>query len=179
MQAEKGSLSLRQKLTLLRKGRLGNDDIAAAVADFGQQNFLEAKGDVEELLQHPDSIVRYNAMGALAYEWGTCSVPERIIDILMTDEDEDCRGQAAGALGSLFRDTRDNRTMHVLSSVVQDPDQRDDLRSFAYTAFLDVVGIPRANQPNPVNLVVGPQELRTVGMHLKTIKQKTTETDPI
>ncbi|MGH9863458.1 MAG: HEAT repeat domain-containing protein [Candidatus Acidiferrales bacterium] len=147
-------LSVHARLSLLRRGVLDPDEIADPVADFGTGNYIEAKPDVERLLDHPDPIVRYNALGTLAYEWGAAERVDRIVDILKHDQDSDCRRQAAGALGSLHRGVRDKGLAKTLANVVLDQAERDDVRVSAYTALLDILGIERTLQPNPLSIAV-------------------------
>jgi hypothetical protein len=134
-------------------------EAADAVADFGPANFLEAKEEVEKALWHPSEIVRYNAMATLAYEWGVCSSTERLLEILRGDRDDDCRRQAAGALGALFRNSRDARIADALLGVVEDGSESKHVRAFAFTGLLDVLGIPLHEQPNPVGLEVDEQTM--------------------
>jgi HEAT repeat protein len=148
------SLSLAARLSLLRKGLLDADETAEVVADFGKENFIEAKPDVEALLSHDDPIVRYNAIATLSYEWGTTGKIEDLLHILFHDPDRDCRRQAAGALGSLHRGVKDKRIAKVLGDVVKNERECDDVRKFAYTALLDVLGIERPLQPNPVAMTM-------------------------
>lgn len=147
-----GKKSLSDRLALLRSGKLSSREIAEAIADFGSENLVEAKPDVERLLDHKDEIVRYNAIAALAYEWGITSRNKRIVEILLGDPDRDCRRQAAGALGSLFRNTKDRDTSRTLADVVLNEGEERDVRAFAYTAFLDVLAVPRPHQPNAVGM---------------------------
>jgi HEAT repeat protein len=149
-----GDLSLAARLSLLRKGQLNEDEIADAVSDFGTTNFIEAIPDVERLLDHSNSMVRYNALATLAYEWGTAERVDRIVDILKHDPDQDCRRQAAGALGSLHRGAQDKLLAKTLAIVIMDQDEKDDVRRFAYTALLDVLGIARELQPNPLSMAI-------------------------
>lgn len=146
------NLSLPARLSLLRGGHLTPNEIADVAADFGTENFIEARPDVERLLDHPDPIVRYNAMATLAYEWATTDRTDKLIEILLHDSDNDCRRQAAGALGSLFCGGRDLKIAKVLAGVVTDPAEEDGVRHFAYAGLLDVLGVEMHYQPDPVSM---------------------------
>jgi len=151
------NLSLNKRLSLLREGRLSAREIADAVADFGSENFVEAKADVERLLDHGDEIVRYNAISTLAYEWGTTDRPERVVEMVLNDPDVDCRRNAASALGSLFRSSNDSKILEILANVVLDPAQEDQVRCSAYAALLDVLGVPKQHQPDTFSLKLDAQ----------------------
>ena len=142
------------RLDLWKRGLLSNPEITDAIAEFGASNYQPAVRMVEAALDSDDSLVRYNAMATLAYEWGTCSRLARIEEILLHDNDADCRRQAAGALGSLKRSSSDLQTLKLLREVAGDDQQPADLRAFVYTASLGVLGLPRNEQPSPFKLVV-------------------------
>jgi hypothetical protein len=81
-------------------------------------------------------------------------------------EDDDCRNQAAGALGALFRASSNRDILRALFEVIKDGFQRSDLRAFAYVAFLDVLGVPRPQQPSPMNLKIGDADVENARKHL-------------
>jgi len=155
---------------LLRKGKLSVREIADFAADAGNENYIEAETEVNQLLDHPDAIVRYNAMATVAYEWGRSPRIDRIIEILFTDRDEDCRRQAAGALGSLHRGKRDRRVLDALVRAVNNGQETPDVRAFAYTAALNVIGVPRHMQPSALRLEVGRDELLALDEYLKALQ---------
>lgn len=163
---------LRRLLAHLRSGALTDDETADFVAVAGTQHFVEAKNDVLALLDHADGIVRFNALATLAYEWGDTDVLPRALVMLRTDPDRDCRCQAAGAIGSVSRARTSPHVIEVLASVVRDSSEHSDVRAFAFTAFLDVAGVPRSEQPNPVDLVIGSEQLKwldaVLNAHLRT-----------
>jgi hypothetical protein len=164
------NLPIGNRLDLLQKGQLTVREIADFAADAGTENFIEAEADVNGLLDHSDPIVRYNTMATLAYEWGRSSRTDRIREILFTDEDHDCRRQAAGALGSLFRGKRDKPVLDALVHTAKNTKEPMDLRSFAYTGALDVIGVSRNIQPNPYALQLGPDELLALDGYLKALR---------
>jgi hypothetical protein len=168
-QSRMNDLPLKDRLRLLRNGLLSDWETAALAADLGSANYIEAKPDVESLLNHESPLVRSNALATLAYEWGESSNTGRILEIALSDPDRDCRRQAAGALGALFRGSRNREVTGLLASMARNQDEADDVRAFAYTATLDVIGIPRSAQPNPTQLTVGPDDLRTLGGYLRDL----------
>lgn len=159
------NLPVEERFRLLRRGLASEGEIADAVADFGTSNFIEARDIVEEYLDDPSEIVRYNAMATLAYEWGVCGRPDRLIEILLHDEDVDCRRQAAGALGSLFRQKKDSSIAKHLLAVIRNDTENEGVRAFAYTALLDVMGVPRDKQPSAVGLKLN----RPIVAHAETL----------
>jgi hypothetical protein len=162
-------LSMSTRLDLLRRGLLGVGEIRNFAADAGDENYIEAEAEVERLLDHQDPIVRYNAMSTVAYEWGRSSRADRLLEILFTDDDRECRVQAAGALGSLFRGKGDRHVLDALVGTARNPREPGDVRAFAYTAALDVIGVSRTIQPNPLGLNVGPDELLALDEYLKVL----------
>lgn len=162
-----GRLPMGRRLKLLRSGQLTAREIADFAADAGTSNYIEAEPEVNALLDHRDPIVRYNAMATLAYEWGRSPRADRILEILYRDPDHDCRRQAAGALGSLFRGKKDAPVLDALTRTAKSSDEQMDLRAAAYASVLDVIGVPRAIQPNPVGLEVGPDEMLALDGYLK------------
>jgi len=165
-----GRLPIGGRLDLLRKGQLTVREIADFAADAGNDNYMEAEPEVNRLLDHEDPIVRYNAMATVAYEWGRSPRVDRICEILLSDEDQDCRRQAAGALGSLFRGKRDKHVLNALVRTAKDARESKDVRAFAYSSALDVIGVSRTIQPNPVDLHLGPNELLALDEYLKALQ---------
>jgi hypothetical protein len=165
-----GKLPIAQRLELFRKGQMTVAEIADFAADAGSENFVTAEPDVNRLLDHEDAIVRYNSLATLGYEWGRTMREDRIREILASDPDRDCRRQAAGALGSLFRAHRDHKVLTLLVASAKNEREEMDVRAFAYTAALEVLGVSRAIQPNPVNLELGENELLALDEYLRSVR---------
>ena len=140
-------LPLSARLEALRRGVLNASEIADAVSEFGIDNFIETRSDVEKLLDYPDPIVRYNSISALVFEWGGTDRVDRLIEILHADRDPDCRRVAAGALGSQFRATRNVAIARHLSNIAANKTEEDSVRISAYAGLLDVIGVPRTERP--------------------------------
>lgn len=165
-----GRLPMGRRLELLRKGQMSVTEVADFAADAGSQNYIEAEPDVNRLLDHEDAIVRYNTMATLAYEWGRTPRIDRIREILFTDPDRDCRRKAVGVFGSLFRGKQDRDVLDLLVRTAKNAREEMDIRAFAYTAALDVIGASRAIQPNPVGLQLGPDEWLALDEYLKALQ---------
>lgn len=163
-------LAVAERLDLFRRGELTTPETADFAADAGKENYIEAEPEVNRLLDHADPIVRYNAMASVAYEWGRSSRSDRIREILETDSDSDCRRQAAGALGSLFRDTRNEEVLAALVRSAKNVSEEMHVRAFAYTGALDVIGVSRSIQPHPVPLEVGLAELLALDDYLRAAR---------
>jgi len=161
---------MADRLVLLRKGQLSAIETADFAADAGTHNFVEARQDVERLLDHESPIVRHDALGTMAYEWGLSSRVDRILEMLVSDEDRDCRRQAAAALGSLLRGQRSEHVLDALVRTARNTEESMDVRAFAYSSALDVIGVSRAIQPNPVGLHVSPDELLALDEYLKGLQ---------
>lgn len=151
---------LQTKLKRLRAGLLDNDQISDAVAEFGRENFVESKPDVERMLDHPDPIVRYNTISTLAFEGFGTSRPDRFVEVLLSDPDDECRRIAAGALGTLFRGTGDELILSSLAKSALNLDEAGHVRKWAYKSFLEAAGLLPPEQRFAVPEDLGPWNTR-------------------
>ena len=163
-------LSIEQKLEYYKKGLLSNQEMADTLQKLGESPLLNrstVQTDLLLLMSNPDPVLRYNAIGALAYhglsfDWGNEFGKQLLsaLDVMLRmDEDQDCRRQAAGALGSLFKCAGDQQVINALARVCLNEEEFDDVRAFAYTAVLSVKCVPFSDQPNPVGFQLGSREL--------------------
>ena len=60
--------------------------------------------------------------------------------------------------------------LDLLVRIARNASEDIDVRAFAYTAALDVIGVSRAMQPNPVNLELGADELLALEEYLKSLR---------
>jgi hypothetical protein len=164
---------LDTRLSLLREGRLSDDELIVTLQDLGESPLINrplVQADLIKLMSHPNAIVRYNSLGALAYhglaiDWDDQFGRELLsaMDIMLRlDEDQDCRRQAAGAFGSLFRCTNNAGVIDALARVCLNEEEMDDVQAFAYNAILNIACVPLPRQPNPIGLRLGPVELEQV-----------------
>jgi hypothetical protein len=131
---------LQRALEDLRMGRASLEEVRSMAADLGNRHFASGIPDLVQLLEHEDSIVRYNAVNSLAFEFHYKNVADRLLAILARDSDEDCRRIAAAALGDIFQNSRDRRALSALANpALYDLD--DDVRKSAYKALLIVNGV--------------------------------------
>lgn len=169
--------SLVHRLELLRRGALDDVEMANTIVDLAHSELInrdDVREDLVKLVTHPDSGVRSEAMGALAYhgvmfQWesGTGKrLLASLVQALESDPDSDCRRAAASALGSFFRATERKDVLYILARTCMKPEESSDVRASAYVAFLDVAGVPKPQQPSPVGLDIGPHEMNQVAARL-------------
>ena len=124
--------NLEQALESWQHGRATLEHVRALAADLGNEHYAPAIPALIQLLDHDDEIVRYNAVMSLAFEFHHEPVANRLLAMLADDPDDDCRGIAAGALGSLFQNSRDLRILVALGcAALNDPEEY--VRSSAYS----------------------------------------------
>lgn len=64
----------------------------------------------------------------------------------------DCRRNAAAALGSLYRGTKNSQIERELAATVVDKCEPLHVRNSAFNGILDVEGVPRSEQPDQVDI---------------------------
>jgi len=165
--------TLEQKWHRFETGRLPPEDLADFVQEVGESALLNrdvVRIELVNLLSNPDELVRHNALGALAYhglavDWSSEFGRQLLsgMDLMLRlDEDRDCRRQAAGSFGSLFKCTNHPGVINALGRVCLNAEEEEDVRAFAYTGMLNVICAPLTAQPNPVGLKLGQGELSQV-----------------
>ncbi len=165
--------TIERKWSLYEKGRFADEDLADLVREIGESPLLNrssVRGELVRLMSHADPLVRQNALGALAYHGVALDMGDDFgqqllsgMDVMLRlDEDQDCRRQAAGAFGTLFRNSKNKDVIQALGRVCQNLEEEDDVRAFAYASLLTVAGIPRQAQPNPVGLRLGETDVKRV-----------------
>ena len=150
-------------LRLLHVFAPGATDIAAFarfIADVGEHGLVEARALVEGALDHSSPVIRYQALSTIGYDWGATSRSDRVLEML-DDPDRDCRRQAVGVVGSLWSGTKNRRVMGELLRRVESDAEWPDVRAFAFVELLNVAGVLRSEQPDPLSVVVGPDEVHT------------------
>lgn len=171
------SRSLTWRLARLRKGLLSDTEIADTVLDLGHSELLyrdDVLRDLTALVDHPDPDIRSEAIRAMAFhgvifDWQSepgKTLLKNLVEILRHDTEVDSRRTAAAGLGSFFKGTHDQNIMRILFDVVTDDSEEDEVRAFAYTGFLDVVGVPVQDQPSALTLKLGPSELETLRRYM-------------
>jgi HEAT repeat protein len=134
--------NLEQALESWQHGRASLEHVRALAADLGNEHYAPGIPALIQLLDHDDEIVRYNAVMSLAFEFHHKPVANRLLAMLADDPDDDCRGIAAGALESLFQNSRDRRILVALGrAALNDPEEY--VRSSAYKSLQIVNGVSR------------------------------------
>jgi hypothetical protein len=165
--------AIEQKWALYKDGRILDEDLAELVHDIGESpliNRTSVQSELVRLMSHSDPLVRQNALGGLAYHGVSLDLDgdfgQQMLSgmdvILRLDDDSDCRRQAAGAFGTLFKNSRNKEVIRALGRVCCDPREENDVRAFAFVSLLTVAAVPRQGQPNPVGFRLGDNELKRV-----------------
>jgi len=134
--------SLNQSLERWQHGQASLEQVRALAADLGNAHHSGGIPALMQLLDHDDEIVRYNAANSLAFEFHHKLAAEKLLVMLAGDPDDDCRGVAAGGLGTLFQNTKDHGVLAALGhAALSDPDAY--VRSSAYKSLQIVNGVSR------------------------------------
>lgn len=134
--------NLEHSLENWRQGRASLDDVRSLALDIGGQGYSSGISALIELLDHEDEIVRHNAVVSLGFDLHFKPIAKKLMTMLLNDQDDDCRGAAAGALGNLCRDSKDRDVLGALGMVALN-DSDEDVRISAYKALLSVSGLSR------------------------------------
>jgi HEAT repeat protein len=130
---------LEELLDGWKRKTISVDDTRSLAADIGNKQYFEGIPALMELLDDQDEIVRYNAAMSLGFEFQYKPAAAKLRLMLEKDSDEDSREMAAGALGSIFQDSKDPRYVSALGkAALDDPDE--GVRISAYRALLRVSG---------------------------------------
>jgi HEAT repeats len=125
-----------------RQGRASLDQITKLSREIGQRQVERGIPVLIQLLDHEDEIVRYNAAMSLGFDLHYKPATNELLAMLSGDEAEDVRDVAAGALRSLWGNTRNAQVLTLLASAaLNDPDE--GVRKAAYMALLVVDGVSR------------------------------------
>ena len=124
-----------------RKGTASIEEVRALAQDLGAYLYMPGIPALVELLDNEDEMVRYDAAASLASNFIYRPATGRLLTMLASDPDEDCRSMAASCLASLCHDTRDPAVLAALAkSALEDPDEY--VRDSAYQSLLFVNGLP-------------------------------------
>ena len=136
---------IRQRLEAWSQGRSSIEEARSLAADIGNQHYSQGISALMELIDHDDEIVRYNAAMSLSFELQYSPAANKLLRMLAEDPDEDCKDMAAGALASIFRDSREPRILLALGkAALEDPDE--GVRTLAYRGLLRVNGLSADEQ---------------------------------
>lgn len=131
----------------LARGDFPPDQVWLILLILGEGNAQSTRPLVERYLTHEDPTVRYNALSALILDWGLEDHRATCIRMMHEDPDDDNRSLAIACLGSLDRATHNPDTLRLLLEVFLNGAQDKYIRRSAYSAILNVVGVPRDQRP--------------------------------
>jgi HEAT repeat protein len=139
---DKNEKPLESSLENWRRGAASVEDVRSLAQDLGARLYKPGIPVLIELLDNQDDMVRYNAAASLAMNFVYIPATGRLLTMLASDRDEDCRSMAASCLASLRHDTKDHVALAALAKAsLQDPDEY--VRDSAYHALLFVNGLPK------------------------------------
>jgi HEAT repeat protein len=121
----------------LRLGRFSLDQIMKLSGDIGERRFERGIPVLLQLLDYDDEIVRYNAAMSLDFDLHYKPATSKLLAMLSGELDEDVRDVAAGALRSLWPNTRNPQILTALATAALN-DSDEDVRKAAYLALLIV-----------------------------------------
>src|SRR3989344_5396003 len=138
---------LQKLLEKLKKGKISKNKITALITKFGEEQFKEARGEVEKYLESKDDMERYSALSTLVFEWGVQEIRPKIEKMMFLDPDTDLRMTAVACLGSLARCTKDLRAIKLLLKIFMNPKEDWSVRNSAYDAILHIMCVPYNKRP--------------------------------
>jgi hypothetical protein len=121
---DKTKKKLEASLENWRKGAASVEDVRSLAQDLGAYLYKPGIPDLIKLLDHRDDMVRYNAAASLAMNFTYIPATGRLLTMLASDPDEDCKSMAASCLASLYHDTKDHTVLAALAkAALDDPDE--------------------------------------------------------
>lgn len=127
---------LRELLELFKRAEIPVQVRASIAEELGEARYLPAKEALLAGLAYPDSAMRCSCIKALANNWELEEVGPFLVDILLKDEFEFVRVNAACGLGAI----RYKEALQALKQVILDDSYDMTLRETAYEAVLSILG---------------------------------------
>jgi HEAT repeat protein len=130
-------------LEKLRSRGIPSQEIGRAIVKLGKpfdrQRILSAKDVIASYLNHEDNWVRREAMWFLT-SWGRLvEYQPALIHALRNDPFLDNRSYAATCLGALQRGTQNPEAVRALRDTVEDTEEDELVRKYAYRSLLEIV----------------------------------------
>ena len=69
---------LQKLLEKLKKGKISKNKITALITKFGEEQFKEARGEVEKYLESKDDMERYSSLSTLFFSFCFQLIPPKI-----------------------------------------------------------------------------------------------------
>lgn len=165
---------LNRLLNKLKNDKMSKKDIAHIISLFGSNIFKEAKREIERYIDDKDEIIRYNVLTTLILDFGLREHYKTARRLLLNDPDAEVRGLSATCIGSLKRETKDKEALSILLNTLKNKKEHWLVRSSAYSAILDILGIPRRQQPGALGDdfedYIDWNLIKTVEKHIKKTK---------
>jgi HEAT repeat protein len=127
-------------LKKFRQGEASVSETRSLAAEIGNRHIESGANDLVELLNHDDELVRYNAAMSLGFELHYQPATDRLIAMLECDVDADCRDVAAGALRTIWQNSKKWQVLASLGKAAL-ADADEDVRKAAFLALLIVNGV--------------------------------------
>jgi HEAT repeat protein len=137
---------LRELLDLLRRPEIPVDVRSAIADELGKRQYLPAKDFLLQGLTDPDSNMRSACIRALGIDMEIREAAPTLVEILLNDEYEHVKIDAAYGLGSL----RYKPAIPALKAVILDERYDMTLREAAYKAVLSILGKEQDGDEIPV-----------------------------
>ncbi len=118
-----------------RLGKVSESHYSSMIIQWGKAQLLEARPDIEPFLYSSDAFIRGNALHVLAGPFHLQDYWPTAVQFLLYDPDYIARTEGATALAWLKTNTRDQRTLAILASVVSDYYDDDMIRKDTYRAI--------------------------------------------
>jgi hypothetical protein len=143
--------------------RASLEDLRSLAADIGNQHYSQGIPVLLHLLHHEDDIVRYNAAVSICFELNYKPATDSLLQMLASDQDEDCRDTAASGLGNLWEGSREREIMTALAEAALN-DTDEYVRRSAFRALQIVNGVTRDERETlrDENLAVEPSKIRAI-----------------
>lgn len=132
--------ALQEEIRSFCEGTLSLDQTRNLAARIGDMKYVAGAPVLLQLLQHKDEIVRYHAIMSLGFNLRFKDGTSALVQVLKGDPDEDCRDAAAGALGALWRNTKDRQIIEDLANAALE-DSDEDVQKAAYSSLIAVNGV--------------------------------------
>src|SRR6266566_3185324 len=134
---------LRDLLDLLGRPEIPINVRTSIATELGQHHYLPAKELLIAGLHDPDSNMRSACITALSIDMQLKEVAPHLVEILLEDEFENVRIDAAYGLGAL----RYKTALPSLKLVIQDESLDMSLRGSAFKAVLSILGREQDDPP--------------------------------
>jgi HEAT repeat protein len=122
-----------------------------AIWQVRRENRRDLRSDVARLLEHEDPIVREEAISLLFVRWEEKGLRSQLMGLIRFDPDFGVRSRAAGALALLSNQATRREDIRVLSAVVLNREEDQEVRRACYEALYRVTnrrGVALSDETN-------------------------------